>query len=1337
MGAGPDPAAGPSPWSTRTAGAPCTATCDRTRGAWKSPKDFGSPRWASSGKSGAPATRRARICISRSSIIGERRGTRSWRSTRRRKPCACSSGWGWRNDRVRHKGPESPRPPPPARGRGRRRRRARGLGRHRARLAALAGRGRAALAGGGDLRRRSGGLSRSAAGPAVGVPGGGGDGGIRGPRLLPAAAVRPPAQPLGIDPRRRAKPARNPAGRLDHPAATREALSAHRAARRRSRQGRGSDVRHLARSPGRARRGRGALSQPERRHVDGNGAAAGGRPLPALARPLRAAAAQALTRGPARARRFAPRRAVAARASGDFGAPDRRHARVVDLAGPLGCVGAVVPRRLRRRLLGRVPVRGGLDGACGERGGRHRRSGPGRRHRSVPGRALGDAAGAISRDGGARRVRGPRVGRIRPGAIGRGIRADGGQLRVRREAGGAGSRGRGVRTRGGARPDAASRRLRALDLVDQGSAPVAPVAVLPDRRRPGDAPDGAGRGRRPFDQLAHRTPRDAAPGAPGPAEARSAATDGGGGLRPGARLTRLTRGPGARRRSAGPARRRVASGSDRAGAVLQRRGRGALPLSARSTGARGTARRPVAGRPDVAARQLLARDRGADRRLPASQAVRERRHLRAERHRSAARAASPGRHAALAGPALAQAGLQRQDRLVASRRLRSRRRRPLPGRTARGPRLGAAAAASASAGRAAGLAAAARDRRIPARAGEARSQAGLGALAHLGGAGRAARGGGETMMSRSGRPGGFDEMEALIYRLFAEKQFALALLALVMVAQLLSAQFLLLRLTPPPQQARAAPAASQRLDAKCDAAAARTLAGEAMSRAAARGKVVVMHLAAPEEAGLAQVTSSRPAELVVGLSAAAQPRGIGLPPAQFRRVPRRLAARRWKRRGALRARARWRARGGDGRAALRRSAAAAARREPERGAGRPPRPRPRCVAGGRGGPADHPQPRPARDRPIRTARSLWRHLRRGDGPPRGGKRIRADLLRRARGGAAMPMTVSPGRCRMKPLVPSFVAAGIALGAAGAQGVETIAVLELRSRANPVVAAELSDRVREAVRRALPQARVVDSEENADFVIGGRISRGGLGYRAWLELRDRSGDVLQRASATASSRSELAEAIDGAAVDLVRSRQEAGGPITIAPLPAVPAPAEPPEDALNLEADAGVLVAWDRARRIQAHGKGSPEDAAAAWRRVAQMRGQNPFREIALTRASQWEAYAAGRRALDAQLASDTARLRRVLPLASVTDSAKIDLLVRFAAAHGFDKVSPLVALLPSAELHARAELSLDCEVKEAHACVQLASAADEAKDPKAALDYLDRGCAGGAPGGRGHDGDRR
>src|SRR5205807_3378371 len=140
-----------------------------------------------------------------------------------------------------------------------------------------------------------------------------------------------------------------------------------------------------------------------------------------------------------------------------------------------------------------------------------------------------------------------------------------------------------------------------------------------------------------------------------------------------------------------------------------------------------------------------------------------------------------------------------------------------------------------------------RDRRLPAGAGPARSASGLGGLAGLGGAGDAGRTGGEAMM-RSGRAGGFDEMEALIYRLFAEKQFALALLALVMVAQLLSAQFLLLRLKPPASQSSAAPTSQQRLDVRCAEGGARTLSGDPVGREGARGKVVVLHLAASEEA---------------------------------------------------------------------------------------------------------------------------------------------------------------------------------------------------------------------------------------------------------------------------------------------------------------------------------------------------------------------------------------------------------------------------------------------------------------------------------------------------------
>ena len=122
------------------------------------------------------------------------------------------------------------------------------------------------------------------------------------------------------------------------------------------------------------------------------------------------------------------------------------------------------------------------------------------------------------------------------------------------------------------------------------------------------------------------------------------------------------------------------------------------------------------------------------------------------------------------------------------------------------------------------------------------------------------------MISR--KEGGFGELEALIYRLFAEKQFALALLALVMIAQLLSAQFLLLRLKSPSSQGTSAPAASQRLDVRCEAGGARTLSGEVLS-SGARGKVVVVHLGAQAEACLADVSAAGASELVVGIDDAA------------------------------------------------------------------------------------------------------------------------------------------------------------------------------------------------------------------------------------------------------------------------------------------------------------------------------------------------------------------------------------------------------------------------------------------------------------------------------------
>src|SRR5439155_1213854 len=83
-------------------------------------------------------------------------------------------------------------------------------------------------------------------------------------------------------------------------------------------------------------------------------------------------------------------------------------------------------------------------------------------------------------------------------------------------------------------------------------------------------------------------------------------------------------------------------------------------------------------------------------------------------------------------------------------------------------------------------------------------------------------------------------------------------------------------------------------------------------------------------------------------------------------------------------------------------------------------------------------------------------------------------------------------------------------------------------------------------------------------------------------RDRNGEVLRKASATASSRRELVEAAEAAAADIFRARQESSGAFAMS-LPAVPTPSEPTQDGLNLDADSGLLVAYDRARRIETRG----------------------------------------------------------------------------------------------------------------------------------------------------------
>ncbi len=115
---------------------------------------------------------------------------------------------------------------------------------------------------------------------------------------------------------------------------------------------------------------------------------------------------------------------------------------------------------------------------------------------------------------------------------------------------------------------------------------------------------------------------------------------------------------------------------------------------------------------------------------------------------------------------------------------------------------------------------------------------------------------------RNERKDGLHEIEAIVYRLFAEKQFALALLALVMVGQLLTAQFLLLRLTPPKGSHVSAPLGRDRVDVVCQGATPRTLAGLAIAPADLRAKKVVVHLPPEASACLGSLDAS---DVLVGI----------------------------------------------------------------------------------------------------------------------------------------------------------------------------------------------------------------------------------------------------------------------------------------------------------------------------------------------------------------------------------------------------------------------------------------------------------------------------------------
>lgn len=112
----------------------------------------------------------------------------------------------------------------------------------------------------------------------------------------------------------------------------------------------------------------------------------------------------------------------------------------------------------------------------------------------------------------------------------------------------------------------------------------------------------------------------------------------------------------------------------------------------------------------------------------------------------------------------------------------------------------------------------------------------------------------------------FDEIESLINRLFAEKQLAVALLVLVMMANLMSSQFLLLRTVPPAAQAVTAVAPDERLDANCVNGALRGLQGQPLNATELTNKRVVLHLDGAANQCVVAATQAGVEHVVVGVT---------------------------------------------------------------------------------------------------------------------------------------------------------------------------------------------------------------------------------------------------------------------------------------------------------------------------------------------------------------------------------------------------------------------------------------------------------------------------------------
>lgn len=179
------------------------------------------------------------------------------------------------------------------------------------------------------------------------------------------------------------------------------------------------------------------------------------------------------------------------------------------------------------------------------------------------------------------------------------------------------------------------------------------------------------------------------------------------------------------------------------------------------------------------------------------------------------------------------------------------------------------------------------------------------------------------------------------------------------------------------------------------------------------------------------------------------------------------------------------------------------------------------------------------------------------------------------------------------------------------------------------------------------------------------------------------------------------------------------PPEVAPLPAQLLPtAQVPVDT-----SPDALVARDTALAADEGGKARPAEAEKAWRAVADAPGVNPFKQAAQLRVRQWGEFRAARDAFDKQRSEDRASILKVLPLRSVNDALKADMLLRYAKLYSVAEARELLPGIDQAAARASAEALLGCEAKDAQACWQGAQVAAEAGDKPRRFSFLDKACA--------------